>query len=211
MTTELPQDVMDAFAAADEAYANAGTDTGAGYQGEWPRAGEYTCFLRDITISSGTFRSYGDDTGVPCARVRFHWELVEPSEDEKAADPEWDPNDPYGGMTSPNFDGREMQCVFGTSNIAQLPEEQEATGGRQYGRRYQSDNRRDIERLRGNLCRLLNVSSDQLAASPVEDLRTLQDAIAAGTPPMATVKIHERKSKKGYVTSTDYVQGIESA
>jgi len=76
--SQVPTDpsVMQLFTAFDDRYSKSKVDTGQGFLGEWPPAGDWMCSVTDISLNKAQQKRTGKDGQVfdgPGVEVQFHF------------------------------------------------------------------------------------------------------------------------------------------
>lgn len=124
-------------AANPQQMAAIGADLGYGNSGEWPPAGEHQAVILDIRTSAGTLRLGRLDTGLPCVNITFQYKEASPKNPDGTDRP---------GIT---WWGRDIEFVPGDVPSTQPENVQTAV-------------RKNRERLKGHLSKILNVAPDSI-------------------------------------------------
>lgn len=173
----------DMLAAGRTALANARANTGAGYQGEWPPAGEHPCLLIGISDPQvSKFQLGRTKTDIDCVNIQFRFR-EEPSLVE---------SDPSDDRPPVSFDGREFQLILDEADIRKLPDNAQGLA------------RKDVERFKGHMVKLLKLPNDAEfdAATGLDTIRAqIEEA------PIPVVVLCEYYTPEGKTTTykTEYI------
>lgn len=190
--SEIPNDVLAYFEQGKQDYADATANTGEGFQGEWPPAGEQDLWVQDVTVSSSTFRLGRTDTKVPCAVVQFKYQWI-PREDN----PDYDPEKVL------IFDGKEFQLVLGQQNLSRLPD----PDGKNSAYKAAQAN---LSRFKGHCAKILG-KNQQDCNDPGADIQAVAGRIGDGTKLFVTSRIeyyYPNNDKSNNPYKTEYIKDL---